>query len=439
MDQFEQLPSNSNEVRYSSAYALSPSLSLPVTQPQAQTPPQLSGLPPLRHIESRKSLREKSERAKCKYCSVTYAADPNLNGTSSLRKYIESLCKKYPRRVGNDKRQKTLPYDQALGGISTIWHTKDDWLTSCVEMVVMDEMPFSVVEGKGFWRFCELLNPHFQMPSRRTLGNSIGKLLETCLPHCDLKKILAITTDNASSSMKTIDYLKSKMGHWKNGCLVLEGKYTHVRFCAHIINLIVRDGLKKLEKSILSIRNAVRWNLTYMMLDAALREDEGVVAFRPKKRVGPPTKEDWSNALIFVKFLKGEIGDLLFGDQLPSQTHTSTVLKDMACSMKMKFEKYWGDLDKVNQLSMVVLDPRYKFGNLEFVLKRRFENLQDATKKKNEVKKLLMKLYEEYVISPPPTTQGTSANGDTSYTISTTRRKAPLGNGEKLNKRISSK
>ncbi|CAL9005012.1 unnamed protein product [Prunus brigantina] len=86
--------------------------------------------------------------------------------------------------------------------------------------------------------------------------------------------------------------------------------------------------------------------------------------------------------------MQGEIGDLFFGDQLPSQTHTSTVLKDMTCSMKMKFEKYWGDLDKVNQLSMValVLDPRYKFGNLEFVLKRRFENLQDATKKKNEVK-----------------------------------------------------
>ena len=58
--------------------------------------------------------------------------------------------------------------------------------------------------------------------------------------------------------------------------------------------------------------------------------------------------------------MEGEIGDLFFGDQLPSQTHTSTILKDIACSMKMKFEKYWIDLDKVNQLLMVahVLDPR---------------------------------------------------------------------------------
>ncbi|VVA41700.1 PREDICTED: zinc finger, partial [Prunus dulcis] len=465
-----------------------------------------------------------------------------------------------------------------LGGLSTTGHTKEDWLRSCVEMVVMDELPFSVVEGKGFKRFCESLNPHFQVPSRRTLvrhfmvmyeemkqklkgelashrvclttdtwtsvqnvnymvitahfidgewnlhkrilnfcvianhkGNSIGKLLETCLLHWDLKKILTITADNASSNTKAIDYLKSKMGHWKNGSLVLEGKYMHVRCCAHIVNLIVRDGLKKLEKSILAIRNAVRyvrsspqrleefktcvlkeqieckglvvldvptrWNSTYLMLDAALKfekafvrmgedddapfaswfgedepvgEDEGVVvSHRPKKRVGPPTKEDWSNALTFVNFLKvfydmtlkmsvslhpashttfhnliaieGEIGDLFFGEQLPSETHTSTVLKDMACSMKVKFEKYWGDLDKVNQLLMValVLDPRYKLGNLEFVLKRRFENPQDATKKKNEVKELLMKLYEEYAIPPPPT-QCTSANGNTSSTSSIT-------------------
>ncbi|KAI5327097.1 hypothetical protein L3X38_026493 [Prunus dulcis] len=98
------------------------------------------------------------------------------------------------------------------------------------------------------------------------------------------------------------------------------------------------------------------------------------------------------------------------------------VLNDMACSMKMKFEKYWGDLDKVNQLLMVafVLDPRYKLGNLGFVLKRRFEKSQDATKKKNEVKKLLMKLYEEYVIPSPSTTQSSSPYSDISSTISTT-------------------
>ncbi|CAL8156191.1 unnamed protein product [Prunus armeniaca] len=65
MDQFEHLPSNSNEVCSSStsasASASSPSPTIPITQPQAQTPPQQSGLPPLPPLETRKSSREKSE------------------------------------------------------------------------------------------------------------------------------------------------------------------------------------------------------------------------------------------------------------------------------------------------------------------------------------------------------------------------------------------
>ena len=124
MDQFEQLPSNSNEVCSSSASASasasSPSPTIPITQPQAQTPSQHSGLPPLPHSGPK---REKSEvwdhfekyeevvesvkedgskyattkkRDRCKYCSISYTADSIRNWTSNLRKHIENLCKKYP-------------------------------------------------------------------------------------------------------------------------------------------------------------------------------------------------------------------------------------------------------------------------------------------------------------------------------------------------------
>ncbi|KAI5313974.1 hypothetical protein L3X38_043150 [Prunus dulcis] len=577
-----------------------PNLPIPQTPtqntPHAQTQLQPSGLPPLPHSGPR---REKSEvwdhferyeevvesvkedgskyattkkRARCKYCTMSYAADSTRNGTSNLRKHIENLCKKYPGRVPKDKRQKLLSFDQDHGVLTSTMHGKEEWLKACVEMVVMDEMPFSVVEGKGFRRFCNSLNPNFQVPSRRTLvrrfmamydamkqklkeelaphrvclttdtwtsvqninymvitahfidgdwnlhkrilnfcvisnhkGNSIGKLLESCLLDWDMKKILTITADNASSNTKAIDYLKSKMGHWGNGSLLLEGKYMHIRCCAHIVNLIVRDGLKKLEKSILCIRNAVkyvrsspkrledfkscvkkeqieckglvvldvptRWNSTYMMLEASLKfekafwrmgeDDEGpyiswfgedepdvedgvVMSHYPRKREGPPTNEDWNNARTFVNFLKvfydatlkmsvtlhpashttfhdliameEEIEDLLMEEEeILSETQTSKVLKDMALNMKMKFKKYWGDLDKLNQMLMValVLDPRYKLGNLEFILKSRFENPEDAVKKKNEIKEILKKLYEEYAMPPPPpppSTQKTQAN-----------------------------
>ena len=606
--------SNSDVGSSSASISTSASVSTPITQPQpqtstesaphAQTPPPSSSLPPLppsvprkeksevwdhfeRYDDVSESVKEDGskysiikKRARCKYCSVSYAADSNKNGTSNLRKHIENLCKKYPGRVPKDKRQKLLSFDQGHVGFTSKVHGKEEWLEACVEMVVMDEMPFSVVEGKGFRRFCNSLNPHFQVPSRRTLvrhfmvmydamkqklkeelaphrlclttdtwtsvqninymvitahfidndwnlhkrilnfcvisnhkGNSIGKLLESCLFDWDFKKILTITADNASANTKAIDYVRLKSLNWGNGSVVLGGKYMHIRCCAHIVNLIVRDGLKKLEKSILCIRNAVkyvrsspqrlqefkncvmkenieckglvvldvptRWNSTYVMLEAALKfqkafwrmgeddegqylswfgedepvfEDEVVASHYSKKREGPPSNEDWNNARTFVSFLKvfyentlkmsvtlhptshttfhdliameEEIEELLMEEEeILSETQTSKVLKDMALNMKMKYKKYWGDLDKVNQMLMIalVLDPRYKLGNLEFILKSRFENPEDAVKKKNEIKEILKKLYDEFAMPPPPpppSTQNSISNSSDTTTMS---------------------
>lgn len=40
---------------------------------------------------------------------------------------------------------------------------------------------------------------------------------------------------------------------------MLNKDYLHVRYCAHILNLIVTEGLKELEPSIVSVRNAVKY------------------------------------------------------------------------------------------------------------------------------------------------------------------------------------
>ncbi|KAL6282829.1 hypothetical protein ACE6H2_013758 [Prunus campanulata] len=223
-------------------------------------------------------------------------------------------------------------------------------------MVVRDELPFSFVESEGFREFCSVACPHFNPPSHRTLGRrflemytkmkeklkvdlrshriclttdtwtsvqnvnymvltahfvdsdykmhkrilnfcvidshkweSIGKLLENCLIDWGHEKILTITADNAAANTKAIDYVRKKI----NGSDMVQ------------TNLIVKEGLKRLESSIVAIRNAVkfvrsspsrlsyfkmcvetekieckglvvmdvpsRWNSTYLMLDAALK------------------------------------------------------------------------------------------------------------------------------------------------------------------------
>ena len=130
-------------------------------------------------------------------------------------------------------------------------------------------------------------------------GETIGKEVEKYLKQWGIDRVLTLSIDNASSNDTTIDYMKKYFKHE----FVLDGDFVHIRCCAHIFNLIVCDGLKNLNDTLIWIRNAVmfvrssparlakfkkcieeeniscksmlclnvqtRWNSTYLMLDAA--------------------------------------------------------------------------------------------------------------------------------------------------------------------------
>ncbi|KAM5552063.1 hypothetical protein ABKV19_026766 [Rosa sericea] len=178
---------------------------------------------------------------------------------------------------------------------------------------------------------------------------------------------MCITVDNASANKSALEWLVSRMNKSASYQQILSGKYMHVRCTAHITNLIVGHGLKRLQKSVLAIRNAVkfvrssanrldifkktvereklpckglvcldvptRWNSTYLMLEAALKfkkaftvmaededsnfanyfkepdeeydEDGNLVPSRNNRnRVGPPEVGDWEKAEVFVEFLR---------------------------------------------------------------------------------------------------------------------------------------
>jgi hypothetical protein len=56
------------------------------------------------------------------------------------------------------------------------------------------------------------------------------------------KNIFSITLDNASANDLYVMNLKPKLNMKKT--LPCEGELFHMRCCAHILNLIVQDGLK---------------------------------------------------------------------------------------------------------------------------------------------------------------------------------------------------
>ncbi|XP_028760965.1 zinc finger BED domain-containing protein RICESLEEPER 2-like [Neltuma alba] len=88
-------------------------------------------------------------------------------------------------------------------------------------------------------------------------GKTIGKTIEKCLLDWGIDKVFTITMDNASSSVSALSYLKKPLRNWKG--LVCGGGYLHIRCCAHILRLIVHEGLKDLKENFESIRSAVRY------------------------------------------------------------------------------------------------------------------------------------------------------------------------------------
>ncbi|PRQ21096.1 putative ribonuclease H-like domain, hAT-like transposase, RNase-H [Rosa chinensis] len=130
--------------------------------------------------------------------------------------------------------------------------TTDTW-TSCQNINYMVVTAHFIDSGwnmhKRVLNFCVVPNH---------TGNTIGKILESCLINWNLDRVLTISVDNASVNKVSIEYLQKKMSGWPRKPL-FDGKFMHVRCLAHIVNIIVRSSLHIMDRSVASIRNAVRY------------------------------------------------------------------------------------------------------------------------------------------------------------------------------------
>ncbi|XP_042380427.1 zinc finger BED domain-containing protein RICESLEEPER 2-like [Zingiber officinale] len=296
------------------------------------------------------------------------------------------------------------------------------------------------------WKLQSRLVRFIYVPCPHT-AEVLANALVDCLLDWNLdRKLSTLTVDNCTTNDAMIELILDKL---PPSSLILEGKLFHMRCCAHILNLVVRDGLELISDSIETIRYSVafwtatpkrdekfietarqlkvpstkkleldcktRWNSTYLMLNTAL-EYEAVFAHLKQretlyKRV--PTQEDWSKVrdissklemffdatelfsgtkyptinLFFATIcdIKLAIGDWLLSDD--------NLVKTMATNMKVKFEKYW---DIMNCLLAIgsILDPRYKMKTVQFYYPLVYGDMSSY-----EIEKLKKKLYdmvEEY-------------------------------------------
>ena len=105
------------------------------------------------------------------------------------------------------------------------------------------------------WKLNKKILNFFPISSHR--GDAIGKAIEKCLRDWRIDKIFTVTVDNASSNDVAVAYLKKKCN--QVGTSIVQGKYLHMRCIAHIVNLIVNEGLKEYKDSIACIRGVVKY------------------------------------------------------------------------------------------------------------------------------------------------------------------------------------
>lgn len=298
-------------------------------------------------------------------------------------------------------------------------------------------------------------------------GSTISSVLLDCLAEWGIKKVFTITVDNATANTNAMDKFKDEFSLIGNDSLVLGGEYLHLRCAAHIVNLVVKDGLHEINQSVEAIRNAVqyvrasskrveafeqkvesgnmkrgslsldcktRWNSTFLMLTRAskfrlafdrmeaedkLYNDYFCEKVEGKKRVGPPSKENWDEVEKLLKFL------VIFYDStlvvsasstlssykcyneivtiernlIAMSTNADEKLRSKAKAMKEKFDKYWGGLKKINKMLIIatVFDPRKKMKFASLCFDKLYGKDSAESKQLNaSVSDVLEDLFEEY-------------------------------------------
>ncbi|XP_016649675.1 PREDICTED: zinc finger BED domain-containing protein RICESLEEPER 2-like [Prunus mume] len=223
-----------------------------------------------------------------------------------------------------------------------------------------------------------------------------------------VKKLFSITLDNASTNTSFVEILTNQLNF--RGLLLMSGKFFHVRCCAHILNLIVQDGLKEIDSSVIKIRECIkyikgsegrkqkfyecvaqvgimgskkglrqdvptRWNSTYTMLESALFYHRAFInlGLIDSNFSSCASTQEWIKLEKITKFLgyfydvtclfsrtKYPTSNLFFPKVFIIQHQIKAAMEDndgfmnkMGTNMNMKFEKYWSEYSLILAIAII--------------------------------------------------------------------------------------
>jgi hypothetical protein len=271
---------------------------------------------------------------------------------------------------------------------------------------------------KRIIRFSVIKTPHDGF-------NLYNVMLKTIRYYNIEDKLFSITLDNAGANKTMMDLLKENL--LAKSMLHCNGDLFHVRCAAHVLNLIVKDGLQVIDEVIKDIRESVkylkgstsrkekfeeiigevgiecgsrptldvptRWNSTCDMLESALpfREAFYELGKQDPNYIYFPSSEEWQRAKVVCNLLMvfKKATTVISGSKYPTSnlyfhemwsvkevlekesSSPNPIIAKMVVEMKANFEKYW-NISYLSNCIPVILDPRFKFGFVEFHLNKAF-------------------------------------------------------------------
>jgi hypothetical protein len=257
----------------------------------------------------------------------------------------------------------------------------------------------------------------FHLEGRHTGHRLAEAFTEVLLKWFIEKRLFALTLDNASNNLVAVTDIIEDLQLNGNGSLVCDGIFFHIRCACHILNLVARDGMAVISKTLDKIKSlcltvkgsplqweelmkcatecgldrskgiqldvSTRWNSTYLMLRDALYYKPAFIrlkiANRRKYEKISPSDSEWGMAATIFQCLEKfyHLTELLSGTSYPTanlfyrgfceirellskwKNHSNLTIREMSTAMSIKFEKYW----ECSSRSLAVacfFDPRYK-------------------------------------------------------------------------------
>ncbi|GFZ21305.1 hypothetical protein Acr_29g0004670 [Actinidia rufa] len=432
-------------------------------------------------------LPDGTKKVECTWCKTKFAIY-SIGVTTQLKRHLDR-CLRCKIALGGTK-QKILSIEStgsdSLINVSSFTYDYAKVREVASHMILYHEYPFMQMEHVIFNKFMKTAIPHWQKITRTiakadcvstyeihkkklksllknikrittkacpqflqcttaSLGIIIADALHKCFIDWGIEnKVSTITVDNAKYNDTCLRILKYNFALKKK--LPLDEKIFYVRCCAHIVNLLVQDGLGEIGDIVDGIREGVkylaasaaclnqfseitkqlelpskrlildcptRWNSTYMMLSTAL-EFKVVIPRYQKRDLGfvyVPSLEDWVKVenVCQVLAILNEVTNIISGSAYPTSNLFFTevwrmkeilnaksvdendYIRAMVFKDEEKFDKYWGECNLLMAIG-VALDPRCKIMFIEFCFPKIYHPEDEANKNIVMVREALYEL-----------------------------------------------